>query len=201
MQGKTKGFFEDTGLILVLVALIYGGYYVYDTYFITETTPINNDKKIVIMDNIKGPLDDITLESNSITKEALSSKQEVVSFLGEIQKLESEIMVKEEVKSNEKVESKEEIKQVVTLESFLSDVKYAITNSIVDDENISKTEYKELKIRITILKDGSYEQLRFVDGDKKLFEKNKENILKNFPLDISDNIRESFPRYLRMTIQ
>ena len=59
-----------------------------------------------------------------------------------------------------------------------------------DDINLTKSH--ELKIRITVLKDGSYEDLRFVDGDKQLFEMNQSNIVRVFPLDIDEKFKMNF---------
>ena len=56
------------------------------------------------------------------------------------------------------------------------------------------------KIKLTILKDGSLEQLVFVRGDKIYFNNIQNAINKIFPVQIEDGLREKFPRYFRMEI-
>jgi len=215
MQGKTKGFFEDTGLILVLVALIYGGYYVYTKYFNSDLNSIDKTTEVVIMKNIEGPLEGITLEIDNSQVSDIQD-EESIENISEVKEEEIEVLSdldekveipKEEtikVKIEETITENTEVKKEVdrkSLKRFLNDVKDSISNSIVKKDDINSTQSQELKIRITILKDGSYEQLSFVEGDKELFEINKENILKVFPLSIDDSIKGSFPRYLRMSIK
>ena len=74
-------------------------------------------------------------------------------------------------------------------------------NMIVDDMIDINAQKDYLKIRITILNDGSYEDLRYIDGNKMLFDTNKKNILKVFPVFLNEKIQNQFPRYVRMTIK
>lgn len=59
---------------------------------------------------------------------------------------------------------------------------------------------KSVDIRVTILKDGSFEELIYVDGSLYNFEMVKEQIEAAFPLVIDKSIESIFPRYYRMTI-
>jgi LysM repeat protein len=56
-------------------------------------------------------------------------------------------------------------------------------------------------IRLTILKNGNYEQLILQDGDKEFYELIKEDIQAIFPIRINEEIMDKFPRYFRMKIE
>ena len=71
------------------------------------------------------------------------------------------------------------------------------------DRNFDKTTFKRgefVNIRVTILKDGSYEQLTFLNGNSDYFNKVKPQIEEIFPLKIEENLKSHFPRYYRMKI-
>ncbi|RXJ94749.1 hypothetical protein CRU94_08260 [Arcobacter sp. AHV-9/2010] len=59
---------------------------------------------------------------------------------------------------------------------------------------------KHVNIRVTILKDGGYEELIFVDGSIYNYDMIKEQIQNVFPLEIDESIKGIFPRYYRMKI-
>jgi hypothetical protein len=86
------------------------------------------------------------------------------------------------------------------LKQFKSDVKQMIYDKLVFEEAKEPKE-QSFSIRITVLKNGEYEHLTFTGGDKEIFEKNQENILKVFPLTIDPKIAQDFPRYLRYTFR
>ena len=72
------------------------------------------------------------------------------------------------------------------------------------ESNVDKTLIKDnafVNIRVTILKDGRYEQLTFMDGSKDNFELFRSSITQVFPLKINDSLKENFPRYFRMKIE
>lgn len=203
MQGKMKSFFEDTGIILVLSAVIIGGYYTY-TAFTSETpnllNTIKSKEKIVTIQ------EEITLDNNiSIEVKDIITKK-IIPIIEN--KEEKKILAKQEtVKVSlpliiEKVEIKKEKNvDLAMLRIFLRNIKFSMAINIVKRDDINETISQELKIRITILKDGSYEELIFVSGDKILFDMNKENILRVFPVFIDDKIKDDFPRYVRISIK
>ena len=59
---------------------------------------------------------------------------------------------------------------------------------------------KHVNIRVTILKNGGYEELIFVDGSIYNYDMIKEQIQNVFPLEIDESIKGIFPRYYRMKI-
>ncbi|RLA83815.1 MAG: hypothetical protein DRG78_03280 [Epsilonproteobacteria bacterium] len=195
MRGKTKSFFEDTSIIAIVLAVIYGIYYLYSNYDVETKVkpPIKEeikkeiiDKKIVKIEKTE-PIKPQTIESKIKKKAKIIDK---------------EIVVKKTIIKEEIIVKKEKNVDLKLLRSFLIETQYKIRNNIVYPSDTNKTkENLFIKVKVTILKDGSYEQLKFVDGDKEMFESNKENILKVFPLVIDKKISDDFPRYFRMTIK
>ncbi len=189
MRGKTKSFFEDTSIILIVIGVIYGIYYLYSNYDVeTKTKP-------QIKEQIKKQIKKEFIDKKIVKIE----KKEPVK----LQIVEKKIIVKEKIKEKKEIiVEKEKNVDLKLLRSFLIETQYNIRNNIVypSDTNTTKKNLF-IKVKVTILKDGSYEQLRFVDGDKEMFESNKENILKIFPLVIDKKISDDFPRYFRMTIK
>lgn len=225
MQGKTKGFFEDTGIILVLAAAIYGGYYLFTTFSSDNVKSKISEQSvkqdIIIEDKIK------ELDNNTTTlvdKEDFLTPNTVI-IEKKIEKISSKtVEVKKELESKVIPEIKKEIQKKVIpqvpktdevevkekkeknvdlsmLRNFLRNIKFSMASNIVKRDDLNSTVEQELKIRVTVLKDGTYENLVFVDGDKKLFEMNKENLLKVFPVYVDDKIKDDFPRYVRISIK
>lgn len=270
MQGKTKGFFEDTAIILVFTGTIYGAYYLYnntsnDSVILSESVQLEKkdlnielseeksffDKNFILLKNMFTDLfplfkdqekdemipiivkrvketpiieEKVSLIKNDI--EALKISEQRTPLL--VSKMEKNQIKKEKTDSiveNEEVEITvketppilkytEKVKIVELndgknkknvdksdLRVFLRQLKFDIASNIDKSDAQNSDESQKLKIRITVLKDGNYERLHFVDGNKKLFDKNKENILKVFPLNISDSIVSEFPRYVRISIK
>jgi len=203
MQGKMKSFFEDTGIILVLSASIYGGYYIYNTFF-DETVKSSNitelkEKKVLnIIDSN---------ESNNVEK-ILTIKQPIKETIEVIEEniIPASIVENKIIKEVPPIVDKIEIKKeknvdLVKLRTFLRDLKFKIATNIVKRDDLNESISQKLKIRVTVLKDGNYEELTFVNGDEKLFEMNKENIINIFPVQIDEKIKDDFPRYVRISIK
>lgn len=225
MQGKMKSFFEDTGIILVLAATIYGGYYGY-TIFLSDnpnvTDPRKSQEKITIVNEIP-IVDTTTMQVEKIvtkviveTTEKVESKQKEVNNKIISQKNINELLSPMEDKEIEEKKiitvfpssiieeievKKEKNVDLATLRIFLRNLKFSMASNIVKRDDINATESQELKLRVTVLKDGNFEDLLFVGGDKQLFEMNKENIQSVFPVRIDDKIKEDFPRYVRISIK
>ncbi|MDX9961119.1 MAG: hypothetical protein RBS32_06595, partial [Aliarcobacter sp.] len=95
-----------------------------------------------------------------------------------------------------KVETRN-IDQKDQVELFYETIREKINKNI---ETTPANEGEYINIKLTILKDGRYEQLILADGNKEYFEKIKSSITKVFPVKIDDNLKDSFPRYFRMKI-
>lgn len=90
----------------------------------------------------------------------------------------------------------------IKIEAFYSTIRekiYANINKNVDKSLIKNGEF--VNIKLTILKDGSYEQLTFIEGNKEYFELFRSSIKEAYPVKIDDSLKNSFPRYFRMKIE
>ncbi|MFB1033036.1 MAG: hypothetical protein QMB77_05945, partial [Aliarcobacter cryaerophilus] len=99
-------------------------------------------------------------------------------------------------------ENSEEVHhEVSNIDDFFDRFEKKVYSNI--DRNFDKTTFKRgefVNIRVTILKDGSYEQLTFLNGNSDYFNKVKPQIEEIFPLKIEENLKSHFPRYYRMKI-
>lgn len=105
----------------------------------------------------------------------------------------------EDVKTDEN--SEEVHHEVSNIDDFFNKFEKKVYSNI--DRNFDKTTFKRgefVNIRVTILKDGSYEQLTFLNGNSDYFNKVKPQIEEIFPLKIEENLKSHFPRYYRMKI-
>ncbi|MGJ0330149.1 hypothetical protein NG755_10605 [Aliarcobacter cryaerophilus] len=105
----------------------------------------------------------------------------------------------EDVKTDEN--SEEVHHKVSNIDDFFDRFEKKVYSNI--DRNFDKTTFKRgefVNIRVTILKDGSYEQLTFLNGNNDYFNKVKPQIEEIFPLKIEENLKSHFPRYYRMKI-
>ena len=111
----------------------------------------------------------------------------------------SETKTLEDVKTDEN--SEEAHHEVSNIDDFFDRFEKKVYSNI--DRNFDKTTFKRgefVNIRVTILKDGSYEQLTFLNGNSDYFNKVKPQIEEIFPLKIEENLKSHFPRYYRMKI-
>ncbi|MGJ0297966.1 hypothetical protein NG744_03300 [Aliarcobacter cryaerophilus] len=105
----------------------------------------------------------------------------------------------EDVKTDEN--SEEVNHEVSNIDDFFDRFEKKVYSNI--DRNFDKITFKRgefVNIRVTILKDGSYEQLTFLNGNSDYFNKVKPQIEEIFPLKIEENLKSHFPRYYRMKI-
>ena len=105
----------------------------------------------------------------------------------------------EDVKTDEN--SEEVHHEASNIDDFFDRFEKKVYSNI--DRNFDKTTFKRgefVNIRVTILKDGSYEQLTFLNGNSDYFNKVKPQIEEIFPLKIEENLKSHFPRYYRMKI-
>lgn len=111
---------------------------------------------------------------------------------------------KEEIKTKEKeviptteaLSTQEEDKAKIEL--FYEQIRAQINSNI--DKSLTKNK-EAVSIRLTILKDGRYEQITLTEGNKENFELIRPSITKAFPVKIDDNLKANFPRYFRMKIE
>jgi len=209
MQGKTKSFFEDVLVLVTLAAIGWGGY---TFFFIEDDIPLTNNTPTIVKSQVqeqhKKPQEQ---EQSPTTNENAIEivKTENLTVLPIDQKLANPLQPSKEVetiileidKNKEIIHSEDEVfTQVVDIQKiqeFLIETKKKIKKTIVVNNQKKET----LSIRITVLKDGSFEQLITTGGNTEIFKNNYQNIAKIFPLQIAENIAGDFPRYLRYNFE
>ncbi len=100
------------------------------------------------------------------------------------------------------VQTSQELEDKAKIEAFYSTIRekiYANINKNVDKSLIKNGEF--VNIRLTVLKDGSYEQLTFIEGNKEYFELFRSSIKEAYPVKIDNSLKSNFPRYFRMKIE
>jgi hypothetical protein len=235
LRAKTKSFFEDTFLLLIIAVLIYLAY----SFFFSsdEGTEIVEENKTTIEQKVEALIHEKLL-NNIVTKEEIkkdekiseqinnneqNSPQETQTQREQIEEvisnknspaieetiepiketIESLATVKEEkaVVSEEKpvVELSDEKAKMVSFNQGIEQKIYSIIEKNIDKSLIKNDDYTN--IRVTILKDGNYEQLTFIDGNKNYFNLIKSSIIQAFPIEMDSSLKNNFPRYFRMKIQ
>ncbi len=240
MTTKTKTFFEDLFVLLVLGIIIYA---IYSFVFSDEEKDEFVENKPVIEksvenDNFSKPIvDEIKDEElEKKVEETITETQKEPSttlieptptdndkttndvertenkpIIDEIKK-EEPIITTEKIIENkpnvdelsEKPLQKEEqiVDEKAKIEAFYQTIREKIYSNI--EKNIDKTSLKNkesVNIRVTILKDGRYEQLTFMGGNKENYELIKNSIYNSFPVMMDESIKNNFPRYFRMKIE
>jgi hypothetical protein len=227
LRAKTRSFFEDTFILVVIAVLIYLAY----SFFFSsdEKEEIVEENKTTIEQKVEALIHEKLL-NNMVTKEEIKKDETISEQVNtsnqnlpqeaqtQREKIEEVIANKdnpvieqtiEQIKEPEKnlleIEEKPEV-QVIDEKA-----KVALFNQNIEEKiysNIEKNVDKNLiksddftNIRLTILKDGNYEQLTFVDGDKKYFNLIKSSIIQSFPVEIDKSVQNNFPRYFRMKVQ
>lgn len=195
MRGKTRNFFEDVVSVVFIGAVIYGGY-----WLVFE----NDTKDTEIVKEIETPK--VVESSTKIPKvvESNVEKQSEIIVKKTIQTVEKPVVIIEKKEKNEEllvssnIDKKEQKKLI---NDFLRTTKNRINSNIKLLENIkTKDENSYVDIRVTILKNGGFEQLKYVDGDLEYFENIQSTIVNIFPIEIDEKINDQFPRYFRMRI-
>ena len=100
------------------------------------------------------------------------------------------------------IQTSQELDDKAKIEAFYSTIRekiYANINKNIDKSLIKNGEF--VNIRLTVLKDGSYEQLTFIEGNKEYFELFRSSIKEAYPVKIDDSLKSNFPRYFRMKIE
>lgn len=223
MHGRTKSFFEDLFVLLLLLltaGAIYFFFFNNDEVKPSVTQNVNtlqieqekNDTAIETTPTIK-----LDSQSNETVQEEQEETQNNPSSLEEniketnleqnaneaplekkieiIEKKEQNAQLIQEEKQASNIDEKTSV-DLQVLQKFLVETKQKIKEKIVFD-SIETDNSNFLSIRITVLKNGTYEQLTFIDGNKIIFDNNIDTITSIFPLTIDKKIQPDFPRYLR----
>lgn len=153
-----------------------------------EPTPTDNDKTTNDVERTENKpiIDEIKKEEPIITTEKIIENKPNVNELSEKPLQKEEQIVDEKAK----------------IEAFYQTIREKIYSNI--EKNIDKTSLKNkesVNIRVTILKDGRYEQLTFMGGNKENYELIKNSIYNSFPVMMDESIKNNFPRYFRMKIE
>ncbi len=179
MRGKTRNFLENIGVLVVFTGIIYGGY---SLFFTNESQ------------------DEVTQTISIVTKEIKKESINIEKTVIEVKKTQT---IEEEVKpkviiANNAIDKKE---QTRLINNFLRSTKDTINENIKQLLNIqTQSTNGYTKIRVTVLKNGNFEQLKYMGGDKQYFESIKPAIVKIFPINMEERIDNHFPRYFRMQI-
>ena len=205
MKAKNKSFIEDVVILFILGIIIY---FIYSLFFSTEEKVekveiVENKTTIEKKINIPTPkepiINEIKKEEEIISTPIVPTPVEAPKV--ETTKVENTVEPKANTLIEEKVSTPELTDQKVKVELFYKTIKEEIYKNI--DKNVDKSKIKVgeyVEFRLTILKDGGYEQLNSTKGNKDYFELFRSSIKEAFPVKIDNSLKESFPRYFRMEI-
>ena len=205
MKAKNKSFLEDVFILFILGIIIY---FIYSFFFSTEEKVekieiVENKTTIEKEINIPTPkepiINEIKKEEEIIPTPIVPTPVEAPKV--ETTKVENTVEPKANTLIEEKISTSEITDQKVKVELFYKTIKEEIYKNI--DKNVDKSKIKvgeHVEFRLTILKDGGYEQLNSTKGDKDYFELFRSSIKEAFPVKIDNSLKESFPRYFRMDI-
>lgn len=117
-----------------------------------------------------------------------------------VEKIEQEPK-EEKTETKKSFPSDELIKQKFALiNRFLRSTKKQIAESVLAMGIVANETPRYANIRVTVLKDGGFEQLTLLDGDKEYFDLISDAVINVFPLEIDERIDDQFPRYFRMKL-
>ena len=202
MKAKNKSFIEDVVILFILGIIIY---FIYSFFFSTEEKVEIVENKTTIEKKINIPtpkepiINEIKKEEEIIPTPIVPTPVETPKV--ETPKVENTVEPKANTLIEEKISTSEITDQKVKVELFYKTIKEEIYKNI--DKNVDKSKIKvgeHVEFRLTILKDGGYEQLNSTKGNKDYFELFRSSIKEAFPVKIDNSLKESFPRYFRMEI-
>lgn len=198
MKAKNKSFIEDVVILFILGIIIY---FIYSFFFSTEEKVEIVENKTTIEKEINIPTPKEAIINEIKKEEEIVPTTPVETPKVEIPKVENIVETKANTLIEEKVSTPELTDQKAKVELFYKTIKEKIYTNI--NKNVDKNKIKtgeHVEFRLTILKDGSYEQLSSTKGDKDYFELFRSSIKEAFPVKIDNSLKESFPRYFRMEI-
>ena len=226
MRGKNKSLLEDFVIISILGAIIFAIYFFF--FSSDEKNEIVENPQIIekqlevtkpdpVINEIKK---DEEVQREKTVQQIENTNKPVVTAPIEqeksTQKEPEKPIIKPVVMQPEKIVPKEPENQMATtmttqtqdldekarIEAFYKIIRDKIYLNIEKDLNKATIKNGEfVNIRLTILKDGRYEQLTLIEGNKEYFELIKPSISQAFPTNIDDSLKANFPRYFRMKIE
>lgn len=227
MRGKNKSLLEDILILFTGGVLIY---FTYSFFFSSnEKEEIIENPQIIekkeetitpqpIINEIKK--EEITLPKvENKVESKIENKVEEIQKEKPLQKVEEnttkaspitpiptpvvvEKTVQKEPEKPAVIEQTKELDDKARIDAFYKTIKEKIYLNI--DKNIDKSLIKKgefVNLRLTIFKDGRYEQLTLIEGNNENFELIKSSITQSFPVIIDDSLKANFPRYFRMKIE
>lgn len=99
-------------------------------------------------------------------------------------------------------QSTKELEEKAKVEALYKNIREQIFSNVrknIDSNLVKQGEF--VNIRLTILKNGKYEQLTFIEGNKDYIELIKSSLSQTFPVIIDDSLKASFPRYFRIKVE
>lgn len=216
MKTKNKSFLEDIFIISIVGILIYS---IYSFFFSSEEkveiteTKTSIEKKIDAIIHKEPVVNEIKKEEPIVTPPKVEeTNTPVVETPKEVlAPVENVVETKETPVVEEKIEQKEVEEKTVPVEVNDQKAKVELFYKTIREQiyanihkNVDKNQIRTgeaVEIRLTILKDGGYEQLSSTKGDNEYFELFRSSIKEAFPVKIDNSLKESFPRYFRMKIE
>lgn len=196
----------------------------------TENTPVEVEKKeeIVLPKAEERALEEKIIKNRTIEEKKVEEKifepikkEEIVLPKVEekiIEKQNTTIPIEKKVVQippvEKKVEQKEiekpivldqstkELEEKARIEAFYKTIREQILSNVrknIDSSLVKQGEF--INIRLTILKDGRYEQLTFIEGNKEYLELLRPSLSQVFPVAIDDSLKANFPRYFRVKVE
>ena len=227
MRGKNKSLLEDILILFTGGVLIY---FTYSFFFSSNEKEeiIENPQTIEKKEETITPqpiINEIKKEEITLPKVENKVESKIENKVEEIQKekplqkveenttkaspitpIPTPVVVEKSVqKEPEKpavIEQTKELDDKARIDAFYKTIKEKIYLNI--DKNIDKSLIKKgefVNLRLTIFKDGRYEQLTLIEGNNENFELIKSSITQSFPVIIDDSLKANFPRYFRMKIE
>jgi outer membrane biosynthesis protein TonB len=224
LRGKNKSLLEDVVIISILGAIIFA---IYFFFFSSDEKNETVESPQIIEKQVETAKPEPVI--NEIKKEEEVQKEKVVQQIENTNKpvvttpVEQEKttpketekpVIKPIIVQAEKITPKEpenqpttqiqtqELDEKARVEVFYKIIRDRIYSNI--EKNLNKSTIKSgefVNIRLTVLKDGRYEQLTLIEGNKEYFELIKPSIAQAFPANIEDSLKQSFPRYFRMKVE
>jgi len=155
---------------------------------ITQYTQIKNKPKIKsVFDNNK------TIMTNLMP--TVKKKKEIKSKKESIKKV---IPIKKKVTLNK---NPKKISRKIMLDALSQFIKSTIIDIRANAKLISSNTNDSIKIRLTVLKNGNYQNVKYLSGNNTLLNNAKVVVKKAFPRKLNPLIQSQFPRYIRFKIK
>lgn len=223
MRGKNKSLLEDISILFIGGILIY---FTYSFFFSSNEKEeiIENPQTIEKKEETITPqpiINEIKKEEITLPKVENKVESKIENKVEEIQKekpaqkieenttkaspitpIPTPVVVEKSVQKEPEKPAVIEQDDKARIDAFYKTIKEKIYLNI--DKNIDKSLIKKgefVNLRLTIFKDGRYEQLTLIEGNNENFELIKSSITQSFPVIIDDSLKANFPRYFRMKIE